>query len=138
MNLGQTLVAVLALVLLVTIAVNINRARLGAIAATVDNLVDQEAINFGQNIIERVTLRAQSDADYNNLEANFHNAIFEDTFDSGRTLYASTEVVQIDNPEGLPYGYKKVTVSVFSDSLQVNLRSQYTASFIPWWKVTHQ
>ena len=137
MNLGQTLVAILALVLLLTVAVNVNRARLSAIAGTVDSLVDQEAVNFGQNIIERVTQFAQTDADYNSLEANFDDKLYIETFGSGRKLFARTEVDLINDID-LPYTYKKVTVSVFSDSTATglqNIRSQFSASFIPWWRV---
>ncbi len=132
MNLGQTLVAILALVLLVTIAVNINRARIGSIASTVDGLVDQEAINFGQTVLERVSQRAQTDTEYNALES-FHGEVIDETFGSGRTLYALTEVELITGSD-LPYNYKKVTVSVYADSTLNNIRSQYSASLIPWWR----
>ena len=135
MNLGQTLVAILALVLLVTIAVNVNRARLSAIAGTIDTLVDQEAVNFGQNIIERVTQYAQSDADYNALETNYDDKLFSETFGSGRKLFARTEIDLIADAD-LPYTYKKLTVSVYADSTESSssIRSQYSASFIPWWR----
>ena len=139
MNLGQTLIAILALVLLVTIAVNINRARLSAIAATVDNLVDQEALNFGQSILELVSRRAQTNEGYDDLEEIFvgdgTTPFRQETFDSGRTLYAFVDVEFVDEHETTkPYRHKQVTVSVYTDPNRDNIRSQYSAGLIPWWR----
>jgi len=136
MNLGQTLLAVLALTLLLTIAVNINKARLGAVAATIEQMVDQEAINFAQSILEDYSRKAITEEGYLDMSSTTTTL----TFDSGRVLYADIEVSdytdythEIDEiQEG-----KQVIVSIYAEEDEgeySDLRARNSATFYTWWK----
>jgi len=136
MNLGQTLLAVLALTLLLTIAVNINKARLGAVAATIEQLVDQEAINFAQSILEDYSRKAITEEGY----ADMNSTTTTLTFDSGRVLYADIEVSSYTDYnheiDELQEG-KQVIVSIYADEEEgdyTDLRARNSATFFEWWK----
>ncbi len=136
MNLGQTLMAILALVLFATITVTINRTRITATTHTIDYQVELEAINYGQSIMETISNSAITENGFNSLTDSFER---ERTFieGSGRTLYATVEVD--DSPSLIRHdvSYKKVTVLVYSgpDRQENSLKTRYTATFNKWWEL---
>ncbi len=134
MNLGQTLLAVLALVLLSTITVTINKARINSTSQTIDLQAELEAINYGQSIVEIISNRANTETGYDNLKTLFHN--WENSYvfsaGSGRTLYSKVEVDDTVAPVA-GVNYKKVTVSIYADENKTGLLTEYIVGFNRWW-----
>jgi hypothetical protein len=140
MNLGQTLLTILALVLFATITATINRTRIFATMLTIEHQHELEAVSYGQTLIEVLSNIANTESGYDDLEArvNDSNAIWNDpyTTDSGNILYSDVAVhtgtitVSSNNHE-----YKKVTVSIYSDSSKSDefLKSRYITAFSKWW-----
>ncbi len=138
MNLGQSLTALLALVLFTTITLSINRARISATEQTIDHQIELEAFTYGQSLMETVSTVATSESGYADLENIFYNnRDFRTIFaqGSGKPLYGEIEVVTSAGFIELGIPYKKVIVSVYRDeSLQEQyLKSRYKATFSRWW-----
>jgi len=137
MNLGQTLTAILALILFTTITVTINRTRINATTQTIDKQIELEAITYGQSLVEIISNLAVTEAGYNNLSGT---TLREKTFTpgSGTTLYSKIEVNTSGAlvKHGVPY--KLVTVSIYTDSSREEqfLSTRYKISFSKWWNVS--
>lgn len=134
MSLGQSLMALMALVLFTTITVSINRTRILATEQTIEHQVDLEAINYGQSIMEIISNIANTETGFENLRQDFNNTTRSHIFTtgSGKTLYAHIQVQESGLvKEGV--SYKLVTISVFADPERTELKSRYRASFNKWW-----
>lgn len=138
MNLGQSLMALLALVLFTTITMSINRLRINATMQTIEHQVESEAINYGQSLMEIVTNTASNDAGFESLYSIFNNWTGQQTFTagSGRTLYAHISVNTSPSLVRHTVPYRLVTISIYStpDMLPNQLKSRYSASYSIWWE----
>jgi len=141
MNLGQTLLTLLALVLFATITTTINRARVSATLQTVDHQVELEAINFAQSLVEVISNRANTQTGYDSMAAIFNGMEPERTFTagSGRTLYSKIEVDD-SGLQQLGAPYKKVTVSIFPDESRDEqyLKTRLVVTFSEWWWIDEE
>jgi len=87
--------------------------------------------------MEIVSNIANTESGYQNLTSTFNNWENQKTFPngSGETLYSS--IVVEESPGLIRHGvnYKKVTISVFTDSTRISnhMKSEYTAAFNNWW-----
>ncbi len=136
MNLGQSLMAILSLVLFTTITLSINRTRIIATNQTIDHQVDLEAINYGQSLMEIISNIANTESGFFSLKYEFDNTTWSRTFTtgSGRTLYAHISIEDSGlTKEGVDY--KLAIISVYSDASMTgqHLKSKYQASFNKWW-----
>lgn len=129
MGLGQTLIALLAIVLMMTMIVNINKAVISATADTVESQYQLEALNFAQSVVEGIRGGISSSADFADLYTNFHGIEETGSFDTAYDLFATVVVDTTETLELHDVRYKKVTVTVFRDQNKSRIISEYTASF---------
>ena len=120
----QLLKAILALALLSTITLNINRVIFLSRVENIDNQIRLEAINYGQSVVEILkTFTYDTIDDYidNNKEQT-------QAFDTGTPLFVSLSMknlsmVTLDN-----INYKNILVSVYLESDKTNKLLEYTYS----------
>lgn len=139
MNLGQTLLTILALVLFATVTATINRARIHATEQTIDHQRELETISYGQSLIEILSNIANTESGFDNMATivNDTNAIWNQPFttDSGHILYPEVEINTSSSLVTQNVNYKKVTVSVYSDPSKDAefLKARYATAFSKWW-----
>ncbi|MCB5231257.1 MAG: hypothetical protein WCX83_03135 [Candidatus Cloacimonas sp.] len=136
MNLGQTLLALLALALLVTISLSINKARFASTERTIELQVELEAINYGQSVMEIISNRANTEEGYNSLEDKFNNWTGNQKVSdgSGQTLYSKVIVEsEADNTPLHEVPYKFVRVTVYADPAYEKQLVEYKSAFNRWW-----
>lgn len=127
MGLGQSLIALLAVVLLMTLIVNINKMIILSSTETVEGQLQMEALNYAQTVLDAIRGEVTTESDYEDLYDNYNGEEYNQAFDTGYQLYAVVVVEEFSD-------FKSVRVSVFSDAAKSDKLAEYETAFVDLWE----